>query len=133
MNLLAKLWQDEAGVILSAEAVVVGTVAVLGVSAGLSTVATSVNRELQDVAFAIRSLDQSYEIPGQQNCCASTAGSSFRQQAVDQSLLQLCAVEAASTVATEGTNTDSAAAESDSRAAAKERRRLKKAAKSAAE
>ena len=34
MNLLKKLWRDEAGVFLSAEAAVVGTVAVLGVSAG---------------------------------------------------------------------------------------------------
>lgn len=34
MNLLKKLWDDEAGVILSAELVVVGTVAVLGVSVG---------------------------------------------------------------------------------------------------
>ena len=33
MNLLKKLWDDEAGVILSAELVVVGTVAILGVSA----------------------------------------------------------------------------------------------------
>ena len=94
MKLLKKLWQDESGVLLSAEAVVVGTVAVVGVSAGLSVVANAVNQEMQDVAFAIRSLDQSYEIPGQISCCASTAGSSFQQQAVDISLQQLCAVPA---------------------------------------
>ncbi len=52
-----RLWKDEAGVILSAEAVLVGTVAVIGLSTGLSVVATSVNEELKDVGFAIRSLD----------------------------------------------------------------------------
>ena len=63
MRILSTLWNDEAGVLLSAEAVVVGTVAVVGLTAGLSTVATSVNEELKDVAYAIRSLDQSYSIP----------------------------------------------------------------------
>lgn len=92
MNLLAQLWNDESGVILSAEAAVVGTVAVIGVSAGLSVAATAVNQEMQDVAFAIRSLDQSYQIPGQVSCCANTAGSSFLQQPVEQSLQQLCGV-----------------------------------------
>jgi hypothetical protein len=72
--------------------VVVGTVAILGVSVGLSVVASSVNQELQDVGFAIRSLDQSYEIPGQASCRAYTAGSSFRQQPVELSLMELGAV-----------------------------------------
>jgi hypothetical protein len=74
MNLFAKLWRDEAGVLLSAEAVVVGTVAVVGLTTGLTVVAKSVNEELQDVAFAIRSLDQSYSIPAIEGCGARTAG-----------------------------------------------------------
>ena len=82
MKLLQQLWSDEAGVILSAEAALVGTVAVIGVSTGFSVVATSVNEELKDVGFAIRSLDQSYNVPGVQGCCAFTAGSSFEQQPV---------------------------------------------------
>ena len=92
MNLLRNLWKDESGVILSAEAAVVGTVAVIGLSTGLSVVATSVNEELKDVGFAIRSLDQSYSIPGTQGCCASTAGSSFQQQDIGKSLADLCGV-----------------------------------------
>ena len=86
MRLLSKLWNEEAGIILSAEAVVVGTVAVVGLTAGMSTVATAVNEELKDVAFAIRSLDQSYCIPGHKGCGAMTAGSSFQQQPVQKSL-----------------------------------------------
>jgi hypothetical protein len=92
MNLLAKLWRDEAGVLLSAEAVVVGTVAVVGLTTGLTVVAKSVNEELQDVAFAIRSLDQSYSIPAIEGCGARTAGSSFQQEPVKESLAELTAV-----------------------------------------
>jgi hypothetical protein len=92
MNLCAKLWRDEAGVLLSAEAVVVGTVAVVGLTTGLTVVAKSVNEELQDVAFAIRSLDQSYSIPAIEGCGARTAGSSFQQEPVKKSLAELCAV-----------------------------------------
>ena len=92
MTLFAKLWRDEAGVLLSAEAVVVGTVAVVGLTTGLTVVAKSVNEELQDVAFAIRSLDQSYSIPAIEGCGARTAGSSFQQEPVKESLAELTAV-----------------------------------------
>lgn len=92
MNLFAKLWRDDAGVLLSAEAVVVGTVAVVGLTTGLTVVAKSVNEELQDVAFAIRSLDQSYSIPAIEGCGARTAGSSFTQEPVKESLAELTAV-----------------------------------------
>ena len=92
MNLFAKLWRDEAGVLLSAEAVVVGTIAVVGLTTGLTVVAKSVNQELQDVAFAIRSLDQSYSIPAIEGCGARTAGSSFTQEPVKKSLAELTAV-----------------------------------------
>lgn len=92
MNLFAKLWHDEAGVLLSAEAVVVGTVAVVGLTTGLTVVAKSVNEELQDVAFAIRSLDQSYSIPAIEGCGARTAGSSFQQEPVKESLAELTEV-----------------------------------------
>jgi len=90
MRIFSELWCDEAGVILSAEAVVLGTVGVVGLTAGLSVVAKSVNSEFQDLAFAIRSLDQSYEIPAQQGCGAYTAGSSFKQEPVEDSLAILC-------------------------------------------
>lgn len=89
MRVLSQLWSDESGVLLSAEAVVVGTVAVVGLTAGLTVVSQSVNDELKDVAFAIRSLDQSYSIPAQEGCGAMTAGSSFKQEPVEKSLKEL--------------------------------------------
>lgn len=90
MGILRDLWDDEAGVILSAEAVVLGTVGVVGMTAGLSVVSEAVNGELKDFSFAIRSLDQSYSIPAQRSCGAYTAGASFTQQPVEKSLAILC-------------------------------------------
>lgn len=89
MQNLSKLWNDEYGILLSAEAVVVGTVAVVGITAGMSMVASSINEELKDVAMSIRSLDQSYSIPAQDGCGARTAGSSFTQEPVETSLKEL--------------------------------------------
>ena len=90
MGIFSELWSDEAGVIMSAEAVVLGTVGVVGLTAGLSVAAKAVNSELQDLGFAIRSLDQSYEIPATHGCGAYTAGSSFKQEPVEKSLAILC-------------------------------------------
>lgn len=89
MKLLTKLWSDEGGAILSSELVLVGTVGVIGATVGLNAISTAVNEELEDVAFAIRSLDQSYTIPATSGCGAWTAGSSFQQEPVKESLREL--------------------------------------------
>lgn len=96
-SLLRKFWRDEQGAVVSAELVTVGTVAVLGTTVGLSTVATALNEELTDFAKAIRSLDQSYSFRGFTSCRASTAGSCFTQQPVNESILALCACAAPTT------------------------------------
>ena len=93
MSLISRFWKDEAGLLLSAEAAIVGTVTVVGISSGLSVISTAVNEELKDVGFAIRSLDQSYEIPARKSCTgAMTAGSVFKQAPVNKSLAELCEV-----------------------------------------
>jgi len=91
MQALKELWQDELGLILSAEAVTVGTLGVLGAVVGLNMASTAVDEELKDFAYAIRSLDQSFGFTGRQSCQAWSAGSSFRQQDVQVSLSDLCA------------------------------------------
>ena len=91
MQLVNDLWRDEHGLILSAEAVMVGTVGVLGAVVGVNMAATAVDEELKEFAFAIRSLDQSYGYVGHQSCRAWSAGSSYRQQDVQVSLNDLCA------------------------------------------
>lgn len=89
MKLLQKLCRDEAGAILSSELVLVGTLGVVGATVGLSAISTAVNEELEDVAFAIRSLDQSYEVTEVRGHSAWTAGSSFKQEPVKESLREL--------------------------------------------
>ena len=54
------LLNDEAGFIISAELVLVSTIAVLGMIVGLSEVSLNVNNELEDVGSAFSSIDQSY-------------------------------------------------------------------------
>lgn len=91
MRLLQELWNDEWGLVLSAEAVTIGTVGVLGSIVGLSTVGHAVNDELKEMAAGIRSLDQSYAYAGQRGCRSWTAGSCYIQQSVQQSLAELSA------------------------------------------
>lgn len=85
MNLWKALWNDESGMILSAEAALLGTVGVIGATVGLSAAARSINEELTEVAASFRSLDQSYAFEGQRSPHAWTAGSSYQQTPVAES------------------------------------------------
>jgi len=60
-----KLWNDETGAILSAELVLIMTLLVIGMIVGLSELQDAVVNELNDVAEAIGSLNQSYFFHGQ--------------------------------------------------------------------
>ncbi len=56
-ELLKKLIEDESGIIVSSEIVLVGTILVIGCIVGLASLSYAVNNELNDVAQAC---DQSY-------------------------------------------------------------------------
>lgn len=62
--MLKSLWNDEAGVILSAELVLIGTILVLGMLVGLVELQCSIVAELQDLSSAFGNLNQSYNISG---------------------------------------------------------------------
>ncbi|MBI3866527.1 MAG: hypothetical protein HY290_31990 [Planctomycetia bacterium] len=62
--MLRSFWNDENGFIVSAELVLVATMAVIGLIAGLVEVQFSVVGELNDVGEAIGSLNQSYFFTG---------------------------------------------------------------------
>ncbi|MDA0832376.1 MAG: hypothetical protein O2955_08480 [Planctomycetota bacterium] len=62
--MLRKLWNDEAGFIVSAELVLVATILVIGMIVGLSEVQHAVVQELGDVGEAIGSVNQSYGYTG---------------------------------------------------------------------
>lgn len=61
---MKKLLNDETGVIISAELILVLTLAVLAMVVGLSEVAIGVNNELNDISNAFGSLNQSYAHTG---------------------------------------------------------------------
>ncbi|MBI1311007.1 branched-chain amino acid aminotransferase [bacterium] len=81
-NLINTLWNDENGFVVSAELVLITTIAVLGLVVGLSEVSHAINNELEDVASAFGSLNQSYSASGLRSCHKSSkAGSSFTDHA----------------------------------------------------
>jgi len=88
MKLWSRLMQDEAGVVISAELVLVLTVAVLAMVVGLSEVAVAVNNELNDISNAFGALDQSYAFTGFKatdgwKAKSAVAGTSFRDRTDD--------------------------------------------------
>ena len=62
--MLKTLWNDEAGVILSAELVLISTILVLGMIVGLVELQCSIVAELSDLSSAFGNLNQSYNISG---------------------------------------------------------------------
>lgn len=78
-----RLWDDECGVILSAELVLIGTILVIGMIVGLVELQCAVVGELSDLGDAIGNLDQNYKISGLTSyksagsIKAATAGSRF--------------------------------------------------------
>ena len=78
MKILKRLWKDEAGVVMSAETVMLGTMGVLAMTAGVGTMATAVNSELGEMGKAFRGFDQSFSAPGFQTSFGGRSGGGGR-------------------------------------------------------
>lgn len=63
-NLLHRLSTDDAGFVVSAELVLVSSIAVLAMIVGLAEVQSGVNQEMEDVGAAVGSINQSYVYRG---------------------------------------------------------------------
>ena len=63
-QLMKNLWNDSSGLVITAEIVIVATVAILGVIVGLSNLQTGVLHELSDIGNAFDNLSQSYSYQG---------------------------------------------------------------------
>ena len=78
MNVLRKLWNDEAGFIISSELVLVATLLVIGMIVGLTSLRNQVVQELVDVGQAIGYISQGYEYFGvSKQSVANTDGSGW--------------------------------------------------------
>jgi hypothetical protein len=64
MGMLRKLWNDDAGFVISAELVLVATILVIGLIVGMVSLRNQIVQELVDVGQAIGSLSQSYCFAG---------------------------------------------------------------------
>ncbi len=68
MSCLKRLWRDDAGVIISAEVVLILTIIVLGVIVGLVALRDAIVTEFHDIGLAISNLNQSYAFTGMAGC-----------------------------------------------------------------
>lgn len=85
MFTLAKdFWTDEGGFLISMELVLIATIAVLGLIVGLSCLSNSVVTEMQDLAWSIRGLNQSYYFGGFRGCKSWVPGSAFTNRGSGQ-------------------------------------------------
>lgn len=81
MNAIAShLISDESGFIVSAELILIGTIAVLSMVVGLSEVSFSINHELHDVASAFGAMNQSFRANGASGHGGQSSGSSSTDQ-----------------------------------------------------
>ena len=114
---MRKLFNDEAGFIVSAELVLVLTIAVLGMVVGLASVRDAINAELVDLSNAFGAFDQSYnvvgntkyKVAGEKPGHASVAGFGFNDKRDDCdcqkfTITEVCGKDDTNGSAGEGTN-----------------------------
>ena len=78
MTNLTNLLHDENGFLVSAELILLSTIAVLGLVVGMTEISYAVNNEMEDVASAVGSLNQSFYVNGvHSEGKGCTAGSEF--------------------------------------------------------
>jgi len=94
--MLKQLWNDDAGFIVSTELLLIFTILVLGLVAGLTNLRNAVVIELSESASAILALNQGYSISGLTGCGSSTSGSGFTDSAGFVSLGTLAPVVSSS-------------------------------------
>lgn len=75
LSLFDRLWNDDSGAVLASEYLTLGSVVVLGGVAGLTSLRDSVNGEMKEFGGAIRSMRQTYAVPGVKSGIAAKPGS----------------------------------------------------------
>lgn len=79
-TLLTNLYNDENGFIVSAELILVSTIAVLSMIVGLSEVSNAINQELEDVASAFGAVNQTYAYDGLEGHMGEAYGSMWEDE-----------------------------------------------------
>ncbi|TWU06071.1 Flp family type IVb pilin [Stieleria varia] len=77
VDVFIRLWRDEQGFVVTMELVLIATILVIGLIAGLTALRDAVVSELTDVARSVQEMNQSYQTSGVAGTSASTAGSGY--------------------------------------------------------
>ena len=77
MKMFHRLWNDEAGLVISSELVFVTSIAAIGMIVGLSAARDGITSELADVGDAVTEYNQGYQVASIQGHGASIAGSQY--------------------------------------------------------
>ena len=77
MLMLQRLWNDEAGMVVSSELVFVTSIAAIGTIIGLSAARDGITSELADVGDAVTEYNQGYQVASIQGHGASIAGTQY--------------------------------------------------------
>lgn len=80
MDAFLALVNDDSGFIVTIELVLITTIVVIGLIAGLTVVRDAIVSELADVGGAIQDLNQSYSLRGVSSRSATTAGSDYHDK-----------------------------------------------------
>ena len=82
MQLIQQLWQDETGVMSSAELILISTLLLIGSIVGLTTLRDQIVQEFGDMGLAVGEINQSYTVaPVDLGGGFTAAGSSFEDLA----------------------------------------------------
>lgn len=107
MEMLKRLWADDAGFIVSTELVFIATIVVLSMVVGLKKISSQVLAEMSDIANAIGYLNQGYSfagaifLTGDGALLASWAGTCFLQDTQDVGNGDWTSIDVNATCATE--------------------------------
>ncbi len=74
---MKKFWNDEAGFVVTVEMILVATVLVIGLVAGLTVLRDAVLSELTDTAQAFGVINQSYAVNSATNVASQSAAFSY--------------------------------------------------------
>ena len=77
MLMLQRLWNDEAGMVVSSELVFVSSIAAIGMVVGLSAARDGITSELADVGDAVTEFNQGYQVASIQGSGAALAGTQY--------------------------------------------------------
>ena len=77
MKMFHRLWNDEAGMVVSSELVFVTSIAAIGMIVGLSAARDGITSELADVGDSVTEYNQGYQVASIRGHGAAIAGSQY--------------------------------------------------------